>query len=215
MRLHYKKWLVVSVIFPLLINVLQVSARGRADLRAEKHSKTAKQEMSEHTEDLRALMLTLYHQNAGELAKSTQVSEREMTEWVFDGKANWKFDGIRRQQSTQAIALVFDPDFTGDHILALVVGVETLLFDAYGSTNEFDVPAVQEAQKKALASCELQGLLQKISSQAAIEKSSSVLAQSHSSQQIQSTLYTIIKRINANTAEEPGFVCLDTLHAAH
>ncbi|MEZ0211277.1 MAG: hypothetical protein ACAH08_09995 [Methylophilus sp.] len=207
MQLHHKKWLALLFIFPLLINVAVAQTDNNSRFPAEKHIKTAKQEMSEHTDDLRALMLTLYNLNPGELAKSTQVGEREMTEWVFDGKANWKFDGIRRQQGTPAIALVFDPDFTGDHVLALVVGIETLLFDAYGATNEFDIPAMQDQQKQRQARCELQGLLQKIASQPAAGKQSAMLAQSHSIQEIQNTLRTIIKRINAKSDKKTDLAC--------
>lgn len=113
------------------------SSALRADLHAEL---SPKQAMSDHTDDLRVLMLQLYTEHPDELAKSTQVGPREMTEWVFDGKANWKFDAIRRMQGMAAIDLAFDEAFTGDRIMALVVGIETLLFEGYGSQNEFEIP---------------------------------------------------------------------------
>ncbi|MEZ0330381.1 MAG: hypothetical protein ACAH07_02530 [Methylophilaceae bacterium] len=168
---------------------------------------TAKQQMSAHTEDMRALMLTLYEQNPGELAKSTQVGAREMTEWVFDGKANWKFDGIRGQQRMQAIELIFEPDFTGDHILALVVGIETLLFNAYDSTNEFDIPVSQDVQKHKQARCELQGLMSKITTHSPPTKPLSILTQASGSQEIQHTLRKIISRMSANDGKKSEQDC--------
>lgn len=70
-----------------------------------------------------------------------------MTEWVFDAKANWKFEAIRRFRCMAAIDLAFDEAFGGNRILALVVGIETLLFEGYSSQNEFEVPPQRDPQK--------------------------------------------------------------------
>ncbi len=74
-------------------------------------NQTPKQAMSAHTEDLRTLMLALYESHPQELAKSAQISPREMTEWVFDGKFGWRFDGLRKLQDQQALDLLFDEQF--------------------------------------------------------------------------------------------------------
>lgn len=121
-------------------------------------AQTTKAEMAGQTERLRALMLSLYTEYPQELAKSTQVGPREMTEWVFDGKANWKFDAIRSRQKTEALALVFDPEYRGDSVLALIVGLETLLFDAYGATNEFEIPPKHDLKRLQRVRCQLQAL---------------------------------------------------------
>lgn len=151
-----------------------------------------KQVMNDHTDDLRALMLQLYANYPEELAKSTQVGAREMTEWVFDGKANWKFDAIRRTQQTEAIALVFDPDYTGDLILALVVGVETLLFNAYGGKNEYEIPASVDEKQVLQAACQLESLQEQLDIQAT---QVAILSLASSRQHIQQALKTIIQRI--------------------
>lgn len=153
-----------------------------------------KQEMSEHTDDLRALMLQLYTDHPEELAKSTQVGPREMTEWVFDGKANWKFDAIRRTQQAEAIALVFDPGYTGDHILALVVGLETLLFNAYGGKNEYEIAASVDEKPVLQVACQLESLRRQLD---ANTKQVAILSQAYSRQHIQQTVQTIIQRIRA------------------
>lgn len=123
---------------------------------------TPKQQMSAHTEDLRELMLQLYLANPQELAKSTQVGAREMTEWVFDGKANWKFDAILGKQGKEAIALIFEPSYQGDVVLPLVVGLESLLFTAYGASNEFDIPIEINKIKLLDAFCDVQSLNQQL-----------------------------------------------------
>lgn len=121
-----------------------------------------KQQMAAHTEDLRELMLQFYEANPQELAKSTQVGPREMTEWVFDGKANWKFDAILGKQGNEAIALIFEPSYQGDVVLPLVVGLESLLFTAYGASNEFDIPLEINRLKLSAAFCEVQSLKQQL-----------------------------------------------------
>lgn len=112
---------------------------------------TPKQAMAAHHEDLRALMLALYELHPEELRKSAQVGAREMTDWVFDGKFGWRFDGLHGLQDQQALALLDDPEFHGDHVLALITGLETLLFHGYGAENEFSIPPqIQNATIQAL-----------------------------------------------------------------
>jgi hypothetical protein len=151
-----------------------------------------KQAMSDHTDDLRALMLQLYTEHPDELAKSTQVGPREMTEWVFDGKANWKFEAIRRLQGMAAIDLAFDEAFTGDRILALVVGIETLLFEGYGSQNEFEIPPQRDPQK-------LQQLQQQLKDlQARLQRAPlpSLLEQPAVRQPIEATLKQLLQHLS-------------------
>lgn len=153
---------------------------------------TTKQAVSAHTEDLRALMQALYTAYPAELAKSTQVGPREMTEWVFDGKANWRFEGIRRLQGQEALALLFDQAFAGDHILALVVGLETLVFEAYGSHNEFDIPAERDQPRLGLLLCELQALPLRLQANTQTNK---LLRQPVAQQHIIATLQTLMLRL--------------------
>ncbi len=202
------RWLAGFIGFLLVVNVTLAQKTKQIPLDREKSVKSARQQMNEHTDDLRALMLTLYEQHPEELTKSTQVGPREMTEWVFDGKANWKFDGLRRKQSMQAIALVFDPGFSGDHILALVVGIETLLFEAYGGINEFDIPVSQDQQKLMSAKCALKTLSEAISSQAVLAERVKIFESTASKQEIQRILQTIINRMPFNNGTHSDRACL-------
>ena len=188
------QWVGVLVICSLAINAAQAQPKSKAHAVQHSVSKTAKQVMSEHTDDLRALMQALYDEHPEELAKSTQVGAREMTEWVFDGKANWRFDAIRRTQQTEAIALIFEPEYKGDHILALVVGLETLLFNAYGGKNEYEIPASIDEKPVLQAACQLESLQRQLDTNS---QQIDILSQASSRQQIQQTLQTIMQRIRA------------------
>lgn len=81
----------------------------------------------QHAASLQQWMEQVYLSNPSELYKSTQVSPREMAEWVFHGPFNWKFDAIRSLQGSEALQLSVSDDFPGDRILAFTTGTYTLL----------------------------------------------------------------------------------------
>lgn len=184
----------------LLLQEAQAQSKKKKPVEVKQSAvKTAKQEMSEHTDDLRTLMRTLYDAYPDELAKSTQVGAREMTEWVFDGKASWRFEAIRGKQQTEAISLVFDPEYKGDHILALVVGLETLLFNAYGGQNEYAIPVAQDESRLAHLRCQLEATQKLLD---ANPKQLAILNEDSSRQNIRQTLESIIQRISARVANK-------------
>lgn len=154
-----------------------------------------KQIMSAHTEDLRALMLALYEAHPEELAKSTEMGPREMTEWVFDGKFGWRFDGLRSMQDQQALNLLFDEQFQGDHVLALVAGLETSLFHGYGAENEFAIPTEQDSLRMQTLSCTLRDFQTRYHALINGPKSVPMLQQAASQQLVSSTLQGILLRI--------------------
>ncbi len=161
-----------------------------------------KQQMAAHTETLRRLMILLYELHPKELSKSTNVGPREMTEWVFDGKANWSFDAIRKLQGKEALALLFDPSYQADLVLPLVVGLETLLFKAYGGVNEFqlskDINIMLLAQARCVVGAfEKQWLSQSIEN---LEASpiKVFLVDNKTANPIQGSLSQIMSRIETN-----------------
>ncbi len=161
MTQHNKKvsfWLLMLTYF---FGITALSAKEEANIHTKSITVEVvppKIQMSEHTDELRSLMLQLYESHPEELVKSTQVSAREMTEWVFDNKSGWQFDAIKGLRAEQALALTFNTDYQGDYVLPLVVGLETLLFTAYGAHNEFDIPAESNATMLAQAVCSISTL---------------------------------------------------------
>ena len=96
-------------------------------------------EIRENTESLRLLMLKLYKRNPHELQKSTPDVAEKMVNWVFNGETqhHYQFESINNQQSTEAIFLAFKPEFTGDRVLAFIVGMQTMLLKAHGNKTDF------------------------------------------------------------------------------
>jgi hypothetical protein len=158
-------------------------------------NQTPKQAMSAHTEDLRTLMLALYESHPEELAKSAQISPREMTEWVFDGKFGWRFDGLRKLQDQQALDLLFDEQFKGDHVLALVVGLETSLFHGYGAESEFAIPLEQDASRMQRLVCTLRDFQKRYHGLMTSPKQVPMLQNAASQQLVSATLESILQRI--------------------
>lgn len=158
---------------------------------------TAKQAMAAHNEDLRALMLALYELHPEELRKSAQVGAREMTDWVFDGKFGWRFDGLHGLQDQQALALLFDPLFQGDQVLALVVGLETTLFHGYGAENEFAIPPSPDLLSLQRLACHLSGFQQRYARQVDDVNAALLQRQPASQTLVLTTLRHILQRLPA------------------
>jgi hypothetical protein len=96
-------------------------------------------EIRENTESLRLIMLKLYKRNPHELQKSTTDVAERMVDWVFNGETqhHYQFESINNQQGTEAIFLAFKPDFSGDRVLAFIVGLQTMLLKAHGNKTDF------------------------------------------------------------------------------
>lgn len=103
-------------------------------------------EIRENSESLRLLMTKLYKRNPHELQKSTSGSAEEMVQWVFEGQPDWKFEAIQQAQGTEAIFLAFKPEYQGDRVLPLIVGLQTMLIKAHGGKTEFYLPDLIDPQ---------------------------------------------------------------------
>jgi hypothetical protein len=103
------------------------------------YDRMADVEVHENTESLRLLMLKLYRRNPHELQKSTSDVAEKMVDWVFNGESehHYQFDEINKLQGTDAIFLAFKPEFTGDRVLAYIVGLQTMLIKAHGGKTDF------------------------------------------------------------------------------
>ena len=94
-------------------------------------------EMRENTQSLRLLMTKLYKRNPAELKKSTSGTVEEMVAWVFEGDHKWNFEMLNGVKETEAIYLAFKPEYKGDRVLALVLGLHTMIVKARGGKTEF------------------------------------------------------------------------------
>lgn len=104
----------------------------------------------QHTASLQLWMEQAYTSNPSELQKSTQVSPREMVDWVFHGPFNWKFDAIQSLQSSDALKLSLSDDFPGDRILAFTTGTYTLLSPYFQSVHPDEILENQPISERML-----------------------------------------------------------------
>jgi hypothetical protein len=104
-------------------------------------------ELRENTQSLRLLMIKLYKRNPHELKKSTSGTAEEMVDWVFEGDQHWKFESIQKLQDVEAIKLAFKPDYDGDRVLPLIVGLQTMLLKAHDNKTEFYLTDSLDPQK--------------------------------------------------------------------
>ena len=109
-----------------------ISQFGKSDI-----DRMADVQMRENTQSLRLLMTKLYKRNPHELRKSTVDSVEVMVDWVFEGDHGWKLKRINEAQGTDALAMAFSPDYQGDRVLPLIVGLQTMLIKAHGGKREF------------------------------------------------------------------------------
>ena len=94
-------------------------------------------EYRENTDSLRLLMVKLYKRNPRELRKSTTGSPEEMADSVFANDKEWRFKEIDEAQGTEAIQQAFRPEFMGDRVLSLLVGLQTMLIKSHDGKTEF------------------------------------------------------------------------------
>lgn len=96
-------------------------------------------EYAENVSTLRLLMLKMYKRNPAEALKSGLGSPEQIATYVFERDAihHWQFDALGGAQDTAAIKLALNPQYSGDRVLALVVGIQSMMFRAHGNKSVF------------------------------------------------------------------------------
>jgi hypothetical protein len=96
-------------------------------------------EYTENAASLRLLMLKLYKRNPAEAHKSGLGTPDQITTYVFEqmNTHQWRFDSLGGAQDTAAIRLALNAQFSGDRVLALIVGMQSMLYRAHGNKSAF------------------------------------------------------------------------------
>ena len=121
-------------------------------------------EIRENIESLKILMIKFYKKNPNQLKKSTSDNAEKMTNWVFNGDHNWKFERINNAQGVDALNQVFDSNYEGDRVLSLITGLYTMLIKAHGDKKEFYIFDSLDPQKIYNSSRNFEIIVWKLSS---------------------------------------------------
>ena len=94
-------------------------------------------EIRENMESLKILALKFYKRNPSQLKKSTQDNVEKMVNWIFHGDHNNEFELLQNKKDVECLNLVFDESFNGDRVLALMIGLKTMLLESHGNKTDF------------------------------------------------------------------------------
>jgi hypothetical protein len=94
-------------------------------------------EIRENMESLKILALKFYKRNPSQLKKSTQDNAEKMVNWIFHGDHNNEFEQLQNKKDVECLNLVFDESFNGDRVLALMIGLKTMLLESHGNKTDF------------------------------------------------------------------------------
>ncbi len=86
---------------------------------------------------VRQLMAKLYGRNPDQLRRGSVVTVAARLRQLQETPGPLAFDELGDVQEIAALELVFDPDFTGDRVFALIVGLGGMLRRAYGYDTEY------------------------------------------------------------------------------
>jgi hypothetical protein len=93
--------------------------------------------LQESLASARLLTEKLYRRNPREWRRSGHASLDAAVSRAFDPKFAWRFPELGNARGTDALQLAFQPEFTGDRVFALGVGLGSMIMQAYGNRTEF------------------------------------------------------------------------------
>lgn len=93
------------------------------------------------------LLVKLYKRNPGELDKASRMSIGQRQDQIFDVPGRLIFEELNNKQGTDAMGLAFHPDYKGDRVFALIVGLVGMTRSAYNWQEEQFMFDSLEAQK--------------------------------------------------------------------
>lgn len=132
------------ILFSLLISLLAGCQQGKT--RAFNVKNFAKSDIDlvtdAHLQELnilaRKLLIKLYKLNPRELAKApSETTVEERLGQLFSMPRIIRFAELGSPYGTTAIPLAFDPEFNGDRVFALMVGVAGMIHGSYNFQDEF------------------------------------------------------------------------------
>ena len=123
---------------PIDTTALNSLAKSDVDMMAD----TSLQEMNRLLE---ALLVKLYERNPRELDKLSGMSIGQRQDQIFGTQDRLVFNELNSKQGTDALNLAFNPDYQGDRVFALMVGLVGMVRSAYNwQTEQFMFDSLDE-----------------------------------------------------------------------
>lgn len=123
---------------PIDTTALNSLAKSDVDMMAD----TGLQEMNRLMEDL---LINLYKRNPRELDKRPGMTIGQRHDQIFDSQGRLMFNELHSKQGTDALNLAFSPDYRGDRVFALMVGLVGMVRSAYNwQTEQFIFDSLDE-----------------------------------------------------------------------
>ena len=123
---------------PIDTTALNSLAKSDVDMMAD----TSLQEMNRLMEDL---LVNLYKRNPRELDKRPGMTIGQRHDQIFDSQGRLMFSELHSKQGTDALNLAFSPDYRGDRVFALMVGLVGMVRSAYNwQTEQFMFDSLDE-----------------------------------------------------------------------
>ena len=132
----------LSACSPSTIKNKQGQAQPEKEWKFSQLAKTDIDEVAEaHLEEslatLKLIMEKLYRRNPRELRKGGFATIDEATKKAFDYSKHWRFAELENKRGVDAMQLAFKPEFAGDRVFALIVGMGSMIHQGYNEQNEF------------------------------------------------------------------------------
>jgi len=96
---------------------------------------------------LRELTGKLYRRNPGELAKVAGATLESRLQQLFAADRSLLFDELAGRRGVDAILPALEPDYSGDRVFAIMVGLTSMIRSAYNDQAEFFMLDSLEPQK--------------------------------------------------------------------
>ena len=85
---------------------------------------------------LQSLLAKLYKRNPRELQKASGISVEQRQQQIFATPGRLIFAELDNRQGTDVLELAFDPNFSGDRVFAVMVGLTGMVRGSYGWQQE-------------------------------------------------------------------------------
>lgn len=138
----YRKLFIPFISIFLVLSLLLTGCSNTVDLSSfDQLAKTdvdmmADTSLREMNRLLGDLLVKLYKRNPHQLDKVSGMSIGQRQDQIFDTSGRLIFKELSNKQGTDAMNLAFHPDYNGDRVFALIVGLAGMVRSAYNWQEE-------------------------------------------------------------------------------